>query len=371
MKALHEKYGDVVRVGPKELSFNDPRAWYDIYGTRSDHATFRRPVEWRGSFPMSKAQTLITADEEDHERIRRALKPAFFETSLRELEPVIHKNVDNLVNILKIRVKQGNGRTEIDLASWIGYTTFDIIGSLVFGESFDCLKKGQIDPWFGVALQFRTALFEVSLKYYPWIQSIFWFLTPRSVLKPLNKFIATTHAKLQRCINQLDRPRDFLTYILNRREHGGRIDLSDEELDLNMSVLAIAGSETSASALSGAMNYLLRNPHSYDQLTEEIRFNIQDIREATAEKIAKLPFLTAVLQEALRLCPSVADGARRVVPMGGATVCGSMIPEGVSITSKSKLTFVFFFKASRRFTNESNLTADHRLNHPLRCLPQR
>ena len=29
---IHEKYGDIVRVGPKELSFADPRAIRDIYG---------------------------------------------------------------------------------------------------------------------------------------------------------------------------------------------------------------------------------------------------------------------------------------------------------------------------------------------------
>lgn len=31
---LHEKYGDVVRVGPNELSFADPRAIHEIYGPR-------------------------------------------------------------------------------------------------------------------------------------------------------------------------------------------------------------------------------------------------------------------------------------------------------------------------------------------------
>ena len=29
---IHEKYGDIVRLGPNELSFADPRAIRDIYG---------------------------------------------------------------------------------------------------------------------------------------------------------------------------------------------------------------------------------------------------------------------------------------------------------------------------------------------------
>jgi hypothetical protein len=31
---VHEKYGDIVRIGPNELSFADPQAIRDIYGTR-------------------------------------------------------------------------------------------------------------------------------------------------------------------------------------------------------------------------------------------------------------------------------------------------------------------------------------------------
>lgn len=31
---LHRKYGDVVRIGPNNLSFADPRAIQDIYGSK-------------------------------------------------------------------------------------------------------------------------------------------------------------------------------------------------------------------------------------------------------------------------------------------------------------------------------------------------
>ncbi len=31
---IHEKYGDVVRIGPNNLSFADPQAIHDIYGPK-------------------------------------------------------------------------------------------------------------------------------------------------------------------------------------------------------------------------------------------------------------------------------------------------------------------------------------------------
>jgi hypothetical protein len=37
MKAFHNRYGDVVRIAPDELSFTDVRAWKDIYSNRPGH----------------------------------------------------------------------------------------------------------------------------------------------------------------------------------------------------------------------------------------------------------------------------------------------------------------------------------------------
>jgi len=33
IKKLHDKYGDVVRIAPDELSYTNPDAWQEIYGT--------------------------------------------------------------------------------------------------------------------------------------------------------------------------------------------------------------------------------------------------------------------------------------------------------------------------------------------------
>ena len=34
-----------------------------------------------------------------------------------------------------------------DMIAWYNWTTFDIIGALTFGESFDCLKEERMHPW--------------------------------------------------------------------------------------------------------------------------------------------------------------------------------------------------------------------------------
>jgi cytochrome P450 len=98
---LHERYGPVVRIGPKHLSFTDPRAWKDIYGHRvgadSSEAvempktdTFNRSIE----MPTS----ILNADREEHQRTRRALAHGFSDGSMRQQEPS-EPNFPNLLGL--------------------------------------------------------------------------------------------------------------------------------------------------------------------------------------------------------------------------------------------------------------------------------
>lgn len=43
MRAMHEKYGDVVRIGPKSLSFSDPQAVKDIFGAGKNWEKVQTP----------------------------------------------------------------------------------------------------------------------------------------------------------------------------------------------------------------------------------------------------------------------------------------------------------------------------------------
>ena len=73
VKQLHEQYGEVVRVAPRELSIIDPAAWKDIY----QNPNLYRPAIWRGKPPGADGDNLISASEADHSRFRKVLFPAF------------------------------------------------------------------------------------------------------------------------------------------------------------------------------------------------------------------------------------------------------------------------------------------------------
>jgi Cytochrome P450 len=107
----------------------------------------------------------------------------------------------------------------------------------------------------------------------------------------------------------------------------------------------IAGYETSGIALAYTMYELCKHPEFQKSLREELRsmnppltFPIDSADNAFSASVSpsslpraldSLPLLNAALYETLRLYPPGAAGQPRVVPRGGAMLCGYPLPEGV------------------------------------------
>lgn len=154
---LAEQYGPVVRVAPNVLVYTSADAWKDIYGHQNGAVAKgeefgKDPKFYRfKNFPPN----ILGESRENHGLIRRQLSHGFSEKSLRAQEDIIKSYVDLLVKRLKERcvpapsqkdAPRASEKTAVDMKSWLNYTTFDVIGDLAFGEPFDCLEKGTMDP---------------------------------------------------------------------------------------------------------------------------------------------------------------------------------------------------------------------------------
>ena len=64
----------------------------------------------------------------------------------------------------------------------------------------------------------------------------------------------------------------------------------------------IAGTETTATALSGTTYHLLRNPDAMAKLSKEMRDTFSSFEDINLEDLARQKYLMAVLQEGLRKC---------------------------------------------------------------------
>ncbi|MCJ1377250.1 hypothetical protein MMC17_000342 [Xylographa soralifera] len=331
-KTLHDAYGDVVRISPTTLSFNSQDAWQDIYSQRSG----KKPIPKDAHIYFSGndgVADIISANDMDHARIRRLLSHAFSEAALREQEPLLNSYFDLLVQKLYSRSQEANN--SVDISRYYNFTTFDLIGDLCFGESFGALENEDYNFW--IAQIFKgikfVRMFRV-FRAYPVIGVPFFALLslfPRFA-EARTKHVQYTRDKTSRRLDTETDRHDFMRlvilYILRHNDEKG---MSRAEIMKTSGTLIIAGSETTATLLSGVTFHLLDNPAVLRRLVDEVRGRFLSPQDMTFLSLAQLPYLTACLQEALRIYPPIPGTLPRRTLPGGALIAGHFIPEDVSV----------------------------------------
>jgi cytochrome P450 len=128
-----------------------------------------------------------------------------------------------------------------------------------------------------------------------------------------------------------DRP-DFMSFLLKYNDEKG---LSIPEIRSNSNVLIPGGSETTGTFLAGTTWHLLKNPDKMKKLVDEVRGAFTAQEEINVVKLNGLKYLTAVIEEGLRVYPPVPSNMPRMTPSEGANVCGKWVPGNVSLSAYS------------------------------------
>lgn len=115
------------------------------------------------------------------------------------------------------------------------------------------------------------------------------------------------------------------------KEAIGDDGLSFDEMVAQGQLLIVAGSETTATTLSGMLYYLLRNPSCLSRLTDEIRSSFASEEDINLLTTQRLKYLPAVLEESLRIYPPVPNTLPRVTPNPGMTICDRFVPAGTVV----------------------------------------
>ncbi|VUC37234.1 unnamed protein product, partial [Clonostachys rosea] len=319
----HRIYGPVVRLRPNELSFIDQSAWKEIYSFRQGQKQMPKILRTK---PVNGRPNLMSATDEDHARQRKLLAHAFSDQALRSQESILRSYADLLVE--KLNEVSGRGDTDVDIQEWLTFATFDIIGDLSFGKPFGNLENGKATGWVGT---FKHGIKQgVLFSAFRSIWSPFW---DRFWTRQLGPYVqAKRHqqgryaaaAVNERLERKTERP-DFISYCL-RGSEGGK-SLPREELASMFTIVALAGCESPATALSGTLYYLMNNPGPYRKLKEEVRAVEKD-EDLTLARISRMEYLKAVIDESMRLYPPVPAAMDRVVPGDGAMIAGHWIPAG-------------------------------------------
>ena len=320
--ALHKQYGPVVRVAPNELSYITPDATKTIYQSNPEFPKdpMHLPAFHNGT------PGILAADKRNHSRYRRLLASGFSDKGMRAQQPMIQY----YIKLLLQRLRERSGSGSQDISEGYNWITFDIIGDLAFGESFDCLQNGKTHDW--------IASIQGNVKAIPIINAIRRFkldwviplIAPKKLLEMRRRNAKFTEDKVDRRLRFGATRGDLWDDVIERSDKEGDSGMSRQEMISNASAIVLAGSETSATLLSGCTWFLLKNPHQLRQLESHVRSSFASETEIDLISVGKLDYMLAVLDEVLRLYPPVPVQSNRIVTKGGAMIAGQWVPEGVS-----------------------------------------
>ncbi|KAI4162110.1 MAG: hypothetical protein LQ342_004280 [Letrouitia transgressa] len=322
---LHSTYGDIIRIKPDELSYIGPGAWQEIYASRP-----QLPKSTIGLIPAHDGvpNLINQTNDAEHARQRRILGQAFSDRALKGQEDILKYYTDLLITKLKAEIKNsGEPSIVVDIARWFNFTTFDTVGDLLFNDPFHSLEDAADHPWVEAVMRsvkFGTLL--SAFNYFPPMPSIVQWLMPKSVRRYGRMNYEWCQNKITKRIqSEVKRP-DFMSFILE--SNTGRDRMSRKEIDANGSILILAGSETSATTSTSSSYYMLKNPRVYQRLRKEVRQAFNSFDEITVSAAAQLPYLRAVISEALRLHPTNPTSVPRVVDRPDVVLGGHSIPMG-------------------------------------------
>ena len=153
----------------------------------------------------------------------------------------------------------------------------------------------------------------------------------RNPVKPIMEFLDARVTERKNGKTTTDRD-DFLSKLLTMQADG-KVD--DMAMLNSVGSNIFAGSDTTAVSLSSVLYHLLRNPTCREKLQKEIQDFASEGKisdPVTFAEAQQMPYLQAVIKEALRMHPAVGLPLARVVPEGGAEMAGYYFPAGVSLT---------------------------------------
>ncbi|ENH66031.1 Isotrichodermin C-15 hydroxylase [Fusarium oxysporum f. sp. cubense race 1] len=327
LRVFHNRYGPVVRFTREDVSFISPDAVKEILGHKSGkEQTFEKDTV--RFYTPTEHPNIISGNNEEHKRMRRLLSHAFSEKALRKQEDIMKHYVDLFIDKLRIKAREG---TVVDIVQWYNFATFDLIGDLAFGEPFGCLQMGSYHPWVKMIFEsvkvsaFRQIIRRLNL------DTLIPLLSPPSLKRSAKQHRQLSQNTALKRLDSKDTEReDFMSYIL--RHNDNEKGMTTGEIVENSAILIVAGSETTATLLSGTTYYLLTHPDVYDKVVQEIRSAFQSEDEITILRLNQLQYMLAVFTEAFRMYPPVPTHLPRMSPAGGEFIGGYWIPEGTSVS---------------------------------------
>ncbi|KAK7061076.1 hypothetical protein VNI00_000811 [Paramarasmius palmivorus] len=205
---------------------------------------------------------------------------------------------------------------------------------MAFGGGFELMRDGDKEGLW--TLMEQGIRVQAYTQHVPWLATLLYKLPGmgKAAHKLINFVITQSAARIQRGMPTTGK--DLSSHLLDEGSPNPEpLDFDDYCSDAFLAL--VAGSDTTATVLGCTFFYLLREESVFERLRVEIDasfpFSEGKHPHDDISRLAMLPLLSAVINEALRLQPPVPTGLQRApeAGSGGRIAHGSFIPEDTGV----------------------------------------
>lgn len=352
LEVLHEKYGRVVRIAPGKLHFNDPQVFDQIYRSR-----FTKEAWFYDAFLASES-SFACIDPRKAKIQKDIMRPLFSRKAILKLENVIQRGIDKFLQAL---TQYQNPLRPFDLHHGYLSISMEVVTTYCFAKSFEAIDYPNFQH--PMLLSLDSSGFMIFLMQHfpfviPFILGIPHWLARRISPDSLEMqfFLKTLESQIDKILanpttlESEEHPTIYHHFLAT----DAQVKVSKKALQDESAVLLAAGTDTVGNACMIGTVHLLSNRALKDELVSELRAAWPDLDSPLSlEKLEKLPYLTAVIKESLRLSHGVVSPAPRVVPFN-TMIAGVFVPAGTVVAMGA----TFMHYNPKVFTNPKRFDPD-------------
>ncbi|KAG0651719.1 Cytochrome P450 monooxygenase [Hyphodiscus hymeniophilus] len=323
--------------------------YYDVRSTSMIQSTMRRSILTTSIWTNSNTLAIVgenrvqfkavTAPHALHKIRRKALNPFFSKSQISALWPYIVEKSERLCSV--VEESYCDDAKPLYLTRAIGCFALDVVTEYSFGKTFNHLDKPGFESELITVLDYLTGKVHL-MTHLPIIRKVMSAL-PKFMQEALQPGLVVAYdwnagiAEQVRLVAGSHGEKGSYTGHRTIFSDILESDLPDAEKEIQRlseeaSIIASAGSDTIKNAMNVACFHILNNPTIHEALVAELVAVLPD-RDTTPvlSQLEALPYLTAIIQESLRLSYGVVQRSPRVSPSQVIQYKGFAIPPGYAV----------------------------------------
>ncbi|RAQ57900.1 cytochrome P450 oxygenase [Aspergillus flavus] len=334
IEKMHQEYGPIVRINPREVHIKDPYFYDELYAP----AHGWRDKDAKSVEIFSSPTALVSTVDHHTHRMRRKLLTSFFSRrSIERIEPVIHESISRFLDSLITAYEEDS---VVELIDRLQALTGHVITQYAYGEDYGLHEPQNIGKGIVKVVQEGTEQIHLH-RFFPLIQR-FLRLIPSFFMTQLFPARAAMydllHGVRKKSIEVLQQKdvctpteRTTMFHALTAPEVPPE-ERTLQRLEDEGLVLFAAGTETTATTLGVAIFHIFSDPMVLTKLRKELE-QVMPTPEglATWRELEKLPYLNGVIHEALRFS-GLAMRQQRVSPTEVIKYKDYAIPPGTPVS---------------------------------------